>query len=82
MGWVLIVAAIYYVNTYLRYIGYMFTVLQSNHRRCGSRVPSDVDAVGYHLECLISGSGGASDRWPGERHSLSGSGSLEVVLSF
>jgi hypothetical protein len=47
-GGFLIVATIYYINTYLRYIGYMFTVLESNHGRCVSRVPSDVEAVGYH----------------------------------
>ena len=47
------VANIYYVNAYLRYIGYIFTVLQSNHRRCVARVSSDLEAVGYHLECLV-----------------------------
>ena len=44
----LIVATIYYVDTYLSYIGCMFTVHQGNHRRYVARVPSDVEAVGYH----------------------------------
>jgi hypothetical protein len=44
----LIVATIYYVNIYLRYIVYMFTVLQRNHRRYVARVHSDVEAIGYH----------------------------------
>ena len=39
------VATIYYVNTYLRYRGYMFTVLQNNHRRFVAHVPSDVEVV-------------------------------------
>ena len=47
MGWFLIVATIYYVDTYLRYIGCMFTVLQSNHRCYVACVPSDVEAVEY-----------------------------------
>ena len=67
---------------YLLYIGYMFTVLKSNHHRCVARIPSDMEVVGYHWECLISGGCGGSYHWPGERHSLCGSGLLEVVLLF
>ena len=50
----------------------MFTVLQSNQRRYVARVSSDVEAIGYHRECLISGGCGGSGRWPEERHSLCG----------